>query len=63
MGNDIDLRDNAGLADIAPTLLQLLGLPIPKEMTGKSLIKEVESKGYNKLFNMFKNPHQKLSWI
>ncbi len=26
------------LADIAPTLLELLGLPVPKEMTGKSLI-------------------------
>jgi len=49
MGNEIYLRDNAGLADIAPTLLQLLGLPIPKEMTGKSLIKEIELKGYNKV--------------
>ncbi len=49
MGNEINLRDNAGLADIAPTLLQLLSLPIPKEMTGKSLIKEVELKGYNKV--------------
>ena len=49
MGNEIYLRDNAGLADIAPTLLELLNLPIPKEMTGKSLIKEVELKGYNKV--------------
>ena len=49
MGNEIYLRDNAGLADIAPTLLQLLNLPIPKEMTGKSLIKEIELKGYNKV--------------
>ncbi len=49
MGNEIYLRDNAGLADIAPTLLQLLNLPIPNEMTGKSLIKEVELKGYNKV--------------
>ena len=49
MGNEINLRDNAGLADIAPTLLQLLNLPIPKEMTGKTLIKEVELKGYNKV--------------
>jgi len=49
MGNEINLRENAGLADIAPTLLQLLNLPIPNEMTGKSLIKEVESKGYNKV--------------
>ena len=49
MGNEIYLRNNAGLADIAPTLLQLLNLPIPKEMTGKSLIKEIELKGYNKV--------------
>ena len=49
MGNEILLRDNAGLADIAPTLLQLLNLPTPKEMTGKSLIKEIEFKGYNKV--------------
>ncbi len=49
LGNEIYLRDNAGLADIAPTLLQLLNLPIPKEMTGKSLVKEIELKGYNKV--------------
>ena len=49
MGNEIYLRENAGLADIAPTLLQLLNLPIPKEMTGKSLINEIELKGYNKV--------------
>ena len=49
MGNEIYLRENAGFSDIAPTLLQLLKLPIPKEMTGKSLIKEIEYKGYNKV--------------
>ena len=49
MGNEIYLRENAGLADIAPTLLQLLNLPIPREMTGKSLIQEIELKGYNKV--------------
>jgi 2,3-bisphosphoglycerate-independent phosphoglycerate mutase len=27
-----------GLADIAPTMLQLLGIAVPKEMTGKNLI-------------------------
>jgi 2,3-bisphosphoglycerate-independent phosphoglycerate mutase len=30
------------LADVAPTLLDLLGLPIPKEMTGHSLLERVE---------------------
>ncbi|HRK03235.1 MAG TPA: 2,3-bisphosphoglycerate-independent phosphoglycerate mutase, partial [Oligoflexia bacterium] len=34
------LRDGI-LADLAPTILQLLGLPQPKEMTGKSLIKKI----------------------
>ena len=33
------LRKDGILADIAPTLLQVMGLDIPKEMTGKSLIK------------------------
>jgi 2,3-bisphosphoglycerate-independent phosphoglycerate mutase len=31
------LRDG-GLADVAPTLLELLGLPVPAEMTGRSLL-------------------------
>ena len=33
----IELK-NGKLADIAPTMLELLGLPIPEEMTGNSLI-------------------------
>ena len=32
------LRKDGILADLAPTLLEVMGLPIPKEMTGKSLI-------------------------
>ena len=32
------LRDG-GLADVAPTLLELLGLPVPPEMTGRSLLR------------------------
>ena len=35
----ISLNDGK-LADVAPTILELLGLPIPKEMTGVSLIKK-----------------------
>lgn len=31
------LRDGV-LADVAPTVLTIMGLPVPKEMTGKSLI-------------------------
>lgn len=33
------LRDGGILADIAPTMLEVMGLEVPKEMTGKSLIK------------------------
>ncbi len=33
------LREGGILADIAPTMLQVMGLEAPKEMTGKSLIK------------------------
>jgi len=32
------LRDGGRLADLAPTLLELMGLPKPAEMTGKSLM-------------------------
>lgn len=35
----ITLRDDGILADVAPTLLELLQLPQPEEMTGKSLLK------------------------
>lgn len=34
------LRENGCLADVAPTLLQLMELPQPAEMTGKSLLIE-----------------------
>ena len=37
-GTDVRLRDQGGLADIAPTLLEILGLPKPSRMTGESLI-------------------------
>ena len=36
---NISLKDGK-LADVAPTMLELLNLPIPKEMTGESLIKK-----------------------
>jgi 2,3-bisphosphoglycerate-independent phosphoglycerate mutase len=31
-------RERGILADIAPTMLELLGLPIPPEMTARSLL-------------------------
>jgi 2,3-bisphosphoglycerate-independent phosphoglycerate mutase len=38
VGNrDVALRDGGALRDVAPTLLDLLGLPKPAEMTGRSL--------------------------
>lgn len=36
--NNVTLRENGTLADVAPTILKLLSLPIPPEMTGQSLI-------------------------
>ncbi len=37
-GNNIKLREGGRLADIAPTMLNLLQLPQPQEMDGKSII-------------------------
>ena len=39
VGKECELREGGVLADIAPTMLQLLEVPQPAEMTGKSLIK------------------------
>ncbi len=36
----VTLRKDGVLADLAPTLLEVMGLPIPAEMTGKSLIEK-----------------------
>jgi 2,3-bisphosphoglycerate-independent phosphoglycerate mutase len=35
----VELNDGK-LADVAPTMLEIIGLPIPEEMTGNSLIKK-----------------------
>lgn len=40
IGHDCKLREGGRLADIAPTMLSILGLPVPKEMNGTSLIAE-----------------------
>lgn len=38
-GNDVkDIRKDGKLCDVAPTILELMGLEVPKEMTGTSLI-------------------------
>ena len=36
---DVELKDGGNLGDITPTMLQLLGIEQPVEMTGKSMIK------------------------
>jgi len=36
---DAELRDGGVLGDVAPTLLELLGLPQPEAMTGRSLLR------------------------
>ena len=35
---DVTLRTGGRLSDLAPTMLELMGLPVPQEMTGKSLL-------------------------
>ncbi len=37
-GTEVNLRSDGRLADIAPTILELLRLPQPPEMTGRSMI-------------------------
>ena len=32
------LADGGKLCDIAPTMLEMMGIPVPQEMSGKSLI-------------------------
>ncbi|WP_009634153.1 2,3-bisphosphoglycerate-independent phosphoglycerate mutase [Synechocystis sp. PCC 7509] len=42
-GAEVELRNDGALGDIAPTILQILQLPQPVEMTGRSLL---EPSGY-----------------
>jgi len=41
-GANAHLRSGGGLADVAPTLLEILGLPQPARMTGRSLIEPAD---------------------
>ncbi|MGD2183836.1 2,3-bisphosphoglycerate-independent phosphoglycerate mutase [Lusitaniella coriacea] len=41
-GTDVKLREDGRLCDIAPTILDILQLSQPQEMTGRSLLKPVE---------------------
>ena len=37
-GENVELRSGGSLVDVSPTVLDLLGIPIPDEMTGQSLL-------------------------
>jgi 2,3-bisphosphoglycerate-independent phosphoglycerate mutase len=41
-GTEVALRNDGRLADIAPTIVDILNLPQPVEMTGRSLLKPTE---------------------
>ncbi len=41
-GGNVTLRNDGKLADIAPTILEILQLPQPSEMTGRSLVQPAE---------------------
>ena len=38
---NVRIREGGVLADVAPTMLTLLGLPVPPEMTGRSIVEPV----------------------
>ncbi len=42
-GGEVTLREGGCLADVAPTILHILQLPIPPEMTGRSMILEAQA--------------------
>ena len=41
----VSMQATGALCDISPTILALLGLPQPQEMTGRSLVEISESPG------------------
>ncbi len=41
-GTEVALRSDGRLADLAPTILEILRLPQPVEMTGRSLVQPIE---------------------
>jgi 2,3-bisphosphoglycerate-independent phosphoglycerate mutase len=43
--DEFTLRDGGALTDVAPTVLELLGLPKPEVMTGSSLLREAPVRG------------------
>jgi len=45
LGGTVELKDGGSLADVAPTLLELMGLEVPPEMTGRSLLRSDKNAG------------------
>ena len=45
VGRPATMVDGGALSDIAPTLLAMMGLPKPAEMTGHSLIRLTSASG------------------
>jgi 2,3-bisphosphoglycerate-independent phosphoglycerate mutase len=41
-GTDITLRDDGRLSDIAPTILDIMNIPQPEEMTGRTMIQTAD---------------------
>ena len=39
VGHECELREGGKLCDIAPTMLKIMGIPQPEEMTGESIVK------------------------
>ena len=44
-GTDVPLREDGCLADVAPTILQILQIPQPPEMTGRSMLVPIAAAG------------------
>ena len=53
-GSSVNLP-NGALADVAPTVLNLLGLSIPQEMTGKNLLESLMPKAQNQTNSQVSN--------
>jgi len=44
VGGAAEMADGGSLEDVAPTLLTLMQIPVPKEMTGRALVRRADSK-------------------
>lgn len=57
------IEDRVALADVAPTLLDLAGLPVPAAMQARSLLKiEGSDKGSQAVYSETNYPHKAFGW-